>query len=175
VRWCADWLRLAVRMAPAGMLPPATARRVSLDTSRPRRAALGAVRALWRRATGVAAASLLIVAPGRVTPAGVALAIGVGAGVAAHEAGHAALLAGVSASLVLSRFRTFVLHPPLSPTRRSLVALGGPSAAVLLGIGAVIAAWLAGIPELAFGGCAPAAHALGLTAATADGRAACGL
>ena len=85
------------RLAPAGILPPATSRRVGLDTTRSTASSLGAARALWRRSVGLAIGAVLVAAPGRVTSAAVALAIGVGAGVAAHEAGHAALLAGMAA------------------------------------------------------------------------------
>jgi hypothetical protein len=175
MRWLTAWLRLVARLAPAGVLPPAIARRTDLDTSSPLRAAFGAVRALSRRAACLATAAALVAAPGQLTPGALALALGVGLGLVVHEAGHAALLAGVSAALVVTGLRTYVLHRPLPPGRRSLVALAGPCAAAALGIALIGVAWLVGVPELALAGCAPAAHAIGLTAATADGRAACGL
>jgi hypothetical protein len=175
-RRCVTWLRLALRLAPAGLLPSGAARRYPLDTSSAGRAALGAARALRRRSLALAAATLVLASPGGVPPPGVlALALGVGVGLVAHEAGHAALLTGVGAALVVHGLRTFVIHPPLAPGRRGAVAAGGPGAAAAVGVGMVVIGWLTGLPELALFGCAPAAHAAGLTVATPDGRTACGL
>ena len=174
-RRAACWLLLALRLAPAGSLPRGTARRFPLDTSTPVHAALGALAALRWRAVAVSAAAALLAAPGGVNPRLLGLAAGVGAGLAVHEAGHAALLSGVGGALVVSRLRTFVIHRPLAPGRRRVVALAGPAAAACVGVTMVAVAWLSGLPELAVAGCAPAAHAAGLTVATGDGRAACGL
>jgi hypothetical protein len=55
------------------------------------------------------------------------------------------------------------------------VALGGPLAAALVGIGCVTVGAVAAAPLLAVGGCPFAAHALALTVAGGDGRSACGL
>lgn len=169
------WLRLALRLAPAGAVPASLARRVPLDTSTPLRAAVGTVAALRTRPLALAVAAVLLAAPGAVTPGAMAVGVGVGAGFAIHEAGHAALLGGVGSALVVSGLRTYVLHAPLPPVRRRRVAAAGPLAAAVLGVTAVTAAWVVGLPELTPLGCAPAAHALGLTVATADGRTACGL
>jgi hypothetical protein len=169
------WLHLAVRLAPAGTLPSLNLRRSALDTSTPGRAVGDAVGALRWRSVTLALAAVLLAAPGGLTPGVLALGLGVGGSLVAHEAGHAALLTGVSAALVVGGPRTFVIHPPLSPARRRAVATAGPAAAVLLGVAAVCAAWVSGAPELGLAGCAPAAHAIGLTVATGDGRAACGL
>ncbi len=175
VRRAAGWLLLALRLAPAGSLPRGTAHRFPLDTSTPVRAALGAVSALRWRALAVSAAAALLSAPGGLDPRLLGLAAGVGAGLAVHEAGHAALLSGVGGALVVSRLRTYVIHRPLAPGRRRVVALAGPAAAAFVGVTVVGVAWLSGLPALALAGCAPAAHAAGLTVATGDGRAACGL
>ena len=170
-----DWLRLAVRLAPAGTLPSLNVRRFPLDTSTPARAVVDAIGALRWRVVTLVLAAVLVVAPDGPTPAVLALGLGVGAGLAAHEAGHAALLTGVAAALVVSGLRTYVIHPTLAPGRRRVVAAAGPAAAALLGIAAVALAWLVGMPELGLAGCPPAAHAVGLTVATGDGRVACGL
>lgn len=169
------WLRLALRVAPAGAIPALPARRAALDTSTPLQAAIDTLAALRRRSLVLAVTAVLLAAPGAVTPGAIAVGAGVGAGFAIHEAGHAALLGGTGAALVVSGLRTYVLHAPLPPARQRRVAAAGPLAAAALGVTAVTAAWLVGLPELSPLGCAPAAHALGLTVATGDGRTACGL
>jgi hypothetical protein len=169
------WLRVAVRLAPAGMLPSRNVRRFALDTSTPASAVGDAVGALRWRSVTLALAAVLLAAPGGLTPGVLALGLGVGGGLVAHEAGHAALLTGVAAALVIVGLRTFVIHPTLTPARRRAVATAGPAGAVVLGVAVVCAAWASGAPELGLAGCAPAAHAIGLTVATGDGRAACGL
>jgi hypothetical protein len=175
VRRVLAWLRLAIRLAPAGTLPLLNVRRFPLDTSTPVRAVLGAVGALRVRAAALALAAGLIAALGGLAPAALALGLGVGTGLVAHEAGHAGLLTGVPAALVISGLRTYVIHPTLAVGRRRAVAAAGPAAAAMVGIVAVSTAWLAGMPELGLAGCPPAAHAVGLTVATGDGRVACGL
>ncbi len=175
VRRAAAWLQLAIRLAPAGTLPSRNPRRFALDTSTPVRAVIDACGALRWRSVTLALAAVLLAAPGGLIPAALALGLGVGAGLVAHEAGHAALLTGVAAALVVCGLRTYVIHPTLAPGRRRAVAAAGPAAAALLGVAAVAAAWLSGMPELGLAGCPPAAHAAGLTVATGDGRVACGL
>jgi hypothetical protein len=170
------WLRLAVRLVPTGMVPPSVARRSALDTSSAFRSTAGVVVALRVRCAAIGAGAAVLGALGRPTVAAVALAAGVVLGLAVHEIGHVAVLGGgVAAALVVCGLRTYVLHGPVGPARRRRVAAAGPAAAALLGVGAVTAAWLANAPGLAPAGGALAAHALGLTVATADGRAACGL
>ena len=174
-RRVADWLRIAACLLPAGSLPSANRRRSGLDTSTPSRAALGALRALARRSLLVTGAAVVLAAPGGLTPGVVVLGLGVGIGLAVHEAGHAAFLAGIGAALVVSGARTYVIHRPLTPRRRRAVAAAGPGVTAALGVAAVATAWLAGVPDAALAGCPAAAHAAGLTVATGDGRAACGL
>jgi hypothetical protein len=171
----AAWLSLAVRLAPAGTLPVAIARRRALVTTSPLWALVGAARALAHRSavlTAIAAAAVAPTAPG---PGAILVAAGVGLGLLLHEAGHAVALTGVAAALVTAGARTFVLHPPLPPGRRRLVAVAGPAAAALTGALAVTAALLLSSAELAVAGCPLAGHAVGITVATGDGRAACGL
>ena len=175
LRRALDWLRLAVRLAPAGSLPTSVARRSPLDTTTPVRGVVGTARALLRRCLAISVAAAALALPGGHAPGALALGVGVGLGLMAHEAGHVALLAGVGAALVVSGLRTYVIHPSLAPRRRRAVAAAGPIVAALLGLALVAAAWLARSPELALAGCAPAAHAAGLTVATGDGRVACGL
>jgi Coenzyme PQQ synthesis protein D (PqqD) len=178
------WLELAVlaaRLLPAGMLPAALARRRRLDTSSAGRAAATAVSAVGARCLALAALVSLIavhleVVAGRLSllPA-VLVGVGAGAGVAAHEAGHAAALRRIPAAVVLHGRRTYVLHRRLGPGRRAAVALAGPLPVAVAGGLLVLVAVAADTPTPALAGLAPAAHALSLTVATSDGRAACGL
>lgn len=180
-RRAVEWLRLAARLAPAGTLPAATARRAHIDTRTPARAAVTTGYGLAGRAFAFAFVATMIAlqplpaAPVRVAVIAVALGAGVGGSLLAHEAGHAAMLVGVGAALVLAGPRTYVLHAVVEPPRRRLVAAAGPASAAALGTVVIAAAWALQTPELAIAGCAPAGHALGLTVATSDGRAACGL
>ena len=104
-----------------------------------------------------------------------ALGVGTGTGLGLHEAGHAALLRGVPSALITRGRRTSVLHAALGPTRRSLVAFGGPVCVSALGLGLVVAGWLAAVPLLVLAGSPLAAHALALTVVGGDGRVLCGL
>ncbi len=179
-RW-RDFLALALRLAPAGAFPATLARRKRLDTRSVSRAIATAVVAAAPRALVVACLAAVVV--GHVVlvagAAGIGVAVvvglGAGAGFAAHEAGHAAALVGVPAALVLSGRRTYVLHGAVPPARRETVALAGPAPVVGLGCLLAFLATLTSAPLLAVAGLAPAAHAVSLTVATGDGRAACGL
>jgi Coenzyme PQQ synthesis protein D (PqqD) len=179
-RW-ATLASLALRLAPTGLLPSLPARRRRLDTGTARWALVTALVAVAPRAALVALLvtifSLQIVMAAGA--AGVVLAVlvgaGAGAGIALHEAGHAAALVGVPAALVLRGRRTFVLHRPVGNRRRIAVALAGPGPVAALGATLATIAIVAHEPLLLVVGLAPAAHALSLTVATGDGRSACGL
>jgi hypothetical protein len=174
-RRAAQWLLLACRLVPAGLLPTRNVRRCAVDTTTPAHAIRDACGALRRRFLVLVAGVVVLVAPGGGSSIAHALGLGVGAGVVVHEAGHAALLSGVAAALVVSGLRTYVIHPTLGPGRRQAVAAAGPGLACAIGVAAVVAGWYSGLPELALAGCPAAAHAVGLTVATGDGRVACGL
>jgi hypothetical protein len=127
------------------------------------------------RSIVVVVAATVVVAPAATSAGPLALPVGVAAGLVLHEAGHAAALTGIDAALVTAGMRTFVIHRPLAPRRRGIVAGAGPAAAAAAGVLAATAAWLVATPELALAACPLATHAIGLTVATGDGRAACGL
>jgi hypothetical protein len=172
---------LALRLAPAGALPAALARRRPLDTATTVRAIWSALRAVAARALLVAA-TVGLLALHLVLVAGVAgvvlaavVGLGAGAGFALHEAGHAAALTGVPAAVVLRGRRTYVLHRPVGSGRSAVVAVAGPAPVAVVGGLLVLLALATSFPLLAVGGLAPAAHALSLTVATTDGRCACGL
>jgi hypothetical protein len=183
IRRLADWLGLALRLAPAGSLPTAITRRRALDTGSTLGGFASSLRASISRVTAVAAAATvaslpvtsLIVGPGRAGTLAVALGIATGVGVGLHEAGHVAALRGVPSALVLRGRRTFVLHARLGPARRSFVAVAGPGVAVsaglaLVGLGAAVSE-----PSLVIPGLPLVAHAFSLTVIGGDGRAACGI
>lgn len=176
-----DWVHLAARLAPAGALPAALARRRPIDTRSTLRALGSCLAAAAPRAVAVAGAATAVTAQlGAIAATGsvgapFVIGLGTGAGLALHEAAHAALLRGVPSALVTRGRRTYVLHAAVTPGRRSLVALGGPLAVALVGIGVVAAGAAAAAPLLVFGGCPFAVHALALTVASGDGRSACGL
>lgn len=183
LRRLADWLVLVLRLAPAGALPTPLTRRRPLDTGSARRGVASGLRASSSRAIAIAAVSTIALLPlvglaggsGRPAALIVALGIGTGVGVGLHEAGHVALLRGVPSALVVRGHRTFVLHAPLGPVRRSLVAVSGPVMAVGLGLALVVLG--AAVSELAVVvlGLPLAAHALSLTVLAGDGRTACGI
>jgi hypothetical protein len=176
-----DWLRLALRLAPAGSVPASLTRRRPLDTRSMLRGLGTCFAACAGRTAAVAAAATMVAlalsaaagAPGVVLP--LALGVCTGLGLGLHEAVHAAMLQGVQCALVTRGCRTFVLHAALPPGRRSLVALAGPLAVAAIGAGCAAAGALANAPILAVAGCPLAAHALALTVFTGDGRVACGL
>ena len=175
------WLRLALRLAPAGSVPASLTRRRPLDTRSALRGLGTCLAASARRTAAVAAVATVVAlelfsaagSPGVALP--VALGICTGLGLGLHEAVHAAMLRGVPSALVTRGRRTFVLHAAVPPGRRSLVALAGPLAVAAIGTGCLAAAALAPVPCLAVAGCPLAAHALALTVFTGDGRVACGL
>ncbi|MDH4176646.1 MAG: hypothetical protein OEV72_03630 [Thermoleophilia bacterium] len=177
-RWWA-WLAVALRLAPVAGIPGGAWRRVQLDTRTPLTAAATTLRAVRGRAVGVAAATALLVAQTAAlvgaapVSAPLAVGIGVGAGLALHEAGHAAALGGAPAALVLAGPRTFVVHRALVGTRRRLVAAAGPTAPLVPAAAVATVARPLGSAVLALAACALGGHAVGLTVATGDGRAAC--
>ena len=124
-------------------------------------------------ATILAAHVALIVGAALVVPLLVGLGTGLGLGI--HEAAHAALLRGVPSALVVRGPRTRVLHAAISPSRRALVAVGGPLVVAALGLALVLGGELTTTPAATIAGCPFAAHALALTAVGGDGRVACGL
>lgn len=180
-RRVSDWVRLAARLAPAGAVPAAVTRRRAIDTRSVGRAVASSLAAILPRVGVVVAVATAVAAQftafagasGLVVP--LVLGLGTGAGIGLHEAAHAAMLRGVPSALVTRGRRTYVLHAPVSPSRRSLVALGGPLVVAGLGFGLVLAGSLVAAPVVAIVGCPLAAHALALTVAGSDGRVVCGL
>ena len=173
-------LSLTLRLLPVGRLPTWRSRRGRLDTTTVPRAIATAVTAAARRglAVGVAATLLLLDASlaagaGLVAPGAVGLAVGVG--LVVHECGHAVALRGIPAALVSAGPRTYVLHAPLPPNRSAAVAAAGPFAAAAVGVWLVAFAAIVGVGWLALAGLPVAAHAIGLTVATHEGRKACGI
>ncbi len=181
VRRVVDWIVLALRLAPAGALPGAIARRRSIDTRSCSRAVGSTLAATLPRAAALAAAAtaiaghLLLIAGAPGVLGALALGLGVGVGVGLHEAGHAAALRGVPAALLTRGPRIHVMHARIGSRRRWVVALAGPLAVSLLGLGLVVGGVLTAAPAVAVGGCPLVAHAFGLTVACGDGRVACGL
>ena len=181
VRRLADWILLAARLAPAGALPVAVARRRALDTRSVPRAVASSLAATLSRVVAVAFVSTLVAvqfsavvgAPRFVVPLALGIATGVGLGL--HEAAHVAFLCGVPSALVIRGRRTYVLHAAVSPSRRSVVALAGPLAVAMLGVALVLGGTALGAPRLTIAGCPLAAHALALTVVGGDGRIACEL
>ncbi len=182
-RQVADWLGLALRLAPAGALPAPITRRRPLDTGSALRGAASSLRACMSRVIAISAVSTvallplaaIVGTPGRLGPLAVTLGVATGMGVGLHEAGHVASLRGVPSALVARGRRTFVLHAPLGPVRRAFVAVAGPAVAVAAGLALV---WVGGMesePSLVISGLPLTAHALSLTMIGGDGRAACGV
>lgn len=179
VRRATAWLGLALRLAPLGATPGAVARRRALDTATTVRAIGSTFRALAPRVVAVGgtsvvlAAQLTLVAGAVTVVLPLAVGAGTGIGLAIHEAAHSASLVGVPSALVTRGRKTSVLHAPVGPRRRALVALSGPLVACSIGAALVSAGLALSAPELAVTGCPLAAHALGLTVAAGDGRVAC--
>lgn len=177
----AAWLRLALRLAPAGALPPVAVLRRPLDTSTVVRAVLGVGQALAGRCSALALVAAVLVAhvgllagrPSLLPPLAIGIAVGVG--LAAHEAAHAAALRGVPSALVLRGGRVSVLHAPAGSARRALVAVAGPAATAAAGASVLAVSVALGAPVLAAAGGSAALHAVGLTVLASDGRTACGL
>ena len=175
------WITLALRLLPAGALPPPTACRRPLDTHTTVNAVVSVVAAVWARSLAVAVVTAAAVLQfgalaGRLAlvPA-LAGGIAAGAGVALHEAAHATALRGVPSALVVQGRRTFVLHAPTGAARRALVALAGPATVCSVGIVLMVGATAAVSPALALAGGMLCAHAAGLSLLGPDGRSACGL
>ena len=124
-------------------------------------------------ATILAVHVALIVGAALVVPLLVGLGTGLGLGL--HEAAHAALLRGVPSALVVRGPRTRVLHAAIAPSRRALVAVGGPLVVAALGVALVLGGSSRRSPAATIAGCPFAAHALALTVVGGDGRVACGL
>lgn len=181
LRHAVAWLRLALRLAPAGAIPSLGVRRLPLDTSTAPRAVAGVASALASRCTLVALTAAALVAhvslvaghASLLTPTAVGLAVG--AGLAAHEAGHAVALRGVPSAIVVRGGRVSVVHAPAGPGRRLLVATAGPGVVAAAGAALLSAAVALRAPALAAAGGAAALHALALTVLASDGRTACGL
>ena len=106
---------------------------------------------------------------------GLGLGITVGLGLMLHEALHAVMLRGVPAALITNGPRTYILHPMLPARHSILVGLVGPAGPAVLGLGGTVVAVASTSPRLAVLLCPLGAHALSLTVAGRDGRAACGL
>lgn len=180
-RRLAEWLRLAARLAPAGAMPAVLTRRRAIDTRSVGRAVVSCVAATLPRVGLIAAVAAALAAQWTALAGGegptvpLVLGLGTGVGLGLHEAAHAALLRGVPSALVTRGRRTYVLHAPVSHSRRSIVALAGPAVVAGLGVGLVLAGSMVVAPMIAIAGCPLAAHALALTVAGADGRAVCGL
>ena len=181
VRRLVDWVVLAARLAPAGAFPVAVARRRALDTRSVLRAVASSFAAALSRVVAVAVVSTVVAVqfsvvvgmPGLVVPLALGIATGVGLGL--HEGAHVALLRGVPSALVTRGRRTYVLHAPVSRTRRSVVALAGPLTVAALGVAFALGGAVLGAPSFTIAGCPLAAHALALTIVGGDGRIACGL
>ena len=180
-RRIADWLQLALRLAPTGSLPAALARRRALDTRSVPRAVSSGLLASSARAAAIAAVATVVAihvsvfggTPALVVPLALGSATGLGLGL--HEAAHVAALLGIPSALVTRGRTTRVLHAAVSPSRRSIVALAGPLAVATLGVGLILGGQALGTPSLTIIGCPLAAHALALTIVGGDGRVACGV
>lgn len=158
--------RRALLPALHGLRPAALPRRGGLAT-------LARPAALAATLGGLVALPLAVLTgePLLVALVGTALA----AGLAVHEAGHAAALRGVPWCLAVAGLRVAVMHRPLSPGRRSAVAAAGPAAASLAGVVLLGAAWLLEAEAAALASAPLVTQALGLTVLAGDGRIACGL
>lgn len=179
VRRAATWLRLAVRLAPAGSLPAVAVRRRALDTQTLPRAvgstlvAVSPRAALLATVATVAFLQVAVVAGTGAHVAPLALGLATGLGLGLHEAGHAALLRGIPSALVFRGRRTYVLHAAVGRARRSAVAVAGPLSVSALGVALVLCGSALVVPSLAVAGCPLAAHAIALTVVGGDGRVAC--
>jgi hypothetical protein len=96
-------------------------------------------------------------------------------GLVVHEAAHAAALGATPGCLATAGLRAWILHAPLRPPRRAVVAAFGPAAGIAAGGAAVVAAMTLESAEIALGALVLAGQGLGLTVVGRDGRTACGL
>jgi hypothetical protein len=164
-----------------GRVGPGPQKRRPLDSRSVRRALWSTTVGLGPRAAVMAVAvasgaALVSAAVGAFEPV-VALALGIGLGVAftAHEAAHTIMLRGAACCLALSGLRASVLHAPLSARHRALVAAAGPTSGIVLGLLGLLAAGSAGSEALAWGTIPLITQGVGLTVAAGDGRKTCGL
>lgn len=180
-RRAAAWLRLALRLAPAGTVPPLAVRRRPVDTTSATAAFVSVARGFAGRCAVIALAVLVLVAhlglvagrPSLLVPTVVGL--GVGGGLLLHEAGHAVALRGIPSALVLRGARVCVVHAPAGTARRAFVAAAGPGVVAALGAVLLTAGVALGAPTLAAAGGPAALHVVALTVLASDGRTACGL
>jgi hypothetical protein len=126
------------------------------------------VAALTPSAAVVVAVLLPLVSLGGVWT--IAAAFAAGAGIVVHEAGHAVALRGVPRALVLEGLKPSILHAPVGAWRTFAAAAAGPLAPALLAL-SIALAWRVAAPAVV----PLAAHIVGLTVISQDGRAACGL
>lgn len=181
VRRLVDWLQLAARLAPAGVVPGAVSRRHALDTESVPRAVASSLRAVLPRVIVITALSTIVAVQlaAALGTRGIALSlvlgVGTGVGLGLHEVAHVASLRSVPSALVVRGRRTYVLHAAVPPSRRAFVALAGPLVVVALGVALVLGGTVLAAPSLVILGCPFAAHALSLTVVGGDGRIACGV
>ena len=173
------WLALALRLLPLRTLPKLPMRRRRVRTESALAAVVTVTRGLALQALAVAVATgggaAFLLASLGVPELALPLAVGASAGVGliAHEAGHAVALRGVPCCLGTRALNAFILHPPVPPRRRALVASAGPAAALALGALTLVAALILTEPYLALAATVLASHGIGLTVAGDDGRTAC--
>lgn len=175
------WLSAALGLLPLRAFPRLPLTRHALDTRTATRAVLSVTRALALPAFSVAAlfagVGALLLAGAGAHGLRVAFLVGISAaaGLVVHEAGHAAALRGVPACLGRRGLRAFVLHLPVPPLRRAVVAAVGPVAAAFVGWLVLLAAHALALADLALAASLLTTQALGLTVVARDGRTLCGL
>ncbi len=175
------WLRTVPALLPLGRLPTTARARRAVDTSsacslaRTAPVALAPFLALLLVA-GTTTSALLLAAFGVTAPTLFAtLGIAIAAAVALHELAHLAALRGVPACIVVRGFRASVVHGAVSPRRTRAVAASGPVAGIALALCLVALASVRPSTEAGAAALVCFANALGLTVASRDGRALCGL
>ncbi|MFN0152795.1 MAG: PqqD family protein [Gaiella sp.] len=167
-------LRLALRLLPAGVLPPGRVVRRPVCPGGGLARALSMVRALGPRASLVTGVAALPLVQGLSDPAvAIGVASSAGAGIVLHELGHALALGRRPAAVVLAGLRVLVLHAKLLPAVRRRVAVAGPGLVVGTGLVAAVCAETTGSLALALCSATWLGHAVGLTVLTNDGRNAC--
>ncbi len=175
------WALLAIRLAPAGVLPAPVARRYPLETVTWPRVIATCCSALVRRVVVIAVTvtvvveHLVLIAGGGSSGTAITVGSASALGLLTHEMAHAAMLRGIPAALVTAGLRTYVSHPVVLPARRTAVAIGGPLAPTVIGVLLASVSLQVGSPCLALAAFPLACHALSLTVIGSDGRVACGL